>query len=121
MAGSVFITGANAGVGIATTRMFLSKGWNVVATARATSNVDGLNELQKQYPDALYLQPMDLLTPESIQPAIEAAIAKFGRIDVLINNAGIGVYGFLESFDMERIQQQFDTNVFGKPPLCHSA
>jgi NAD(P)-dependent dehydrogenase (short-subunit alcohol dehydrogenase family) len=118
MSGTILITGANAGIGIATTRHFLSKGWNVAATSRAGSDNADLKELEKSYVQNLYLLSLDLNTPESVQPVVDAAIHKFGRVDILINNAGYGQYGPIELCDMDSVQKQFETNVFGGRSSC---
>ncbi|KAF4443753.1 short-chain alcohol dehydrogenase [Fusarium austroafricanum] len=113
MSGTVFITGANAGVGIATTTIFLSKGWNVAATARNPNSAADLKELQKKFPNQLLIQELDLDQHESIPLAIKGAISKFGRVDVLVNNAGFGLFVPLELLDMNTVQKQFEANVFG--------
>ncbi|WYZ34493.1 hypothetical protein EsH8_I_000769 [Colletotrichum jinshuiense] len=113
MPGTVFITGANAGVGLATARLFLAQGFSVAATARNPSSSPELQELLSQYPSALLVLPMDLLSPESIDSAVSSALSRFGRIDVLVNNAGYGQYGPLELISAPAVQNQFAANVFG--------
>jgi NAD(P)-dependent dehydrogenase (short-subunit alcohol dehydrogenase family) len=56
---------------------------------------------------------LDVKDPDSIRRAIEEGIARFGRIDTLVNNAGFGQYGLFEAIPREKIQEQFDVNVFG--------
>ncbi|PNP51270.1 hypothetical protein FNYG_15907 [Fusarium nygamai] len=113
MSGTVFITGANAGVGIATTKTFLSKGWNVAAATRNPDSAADLKELQKEFPDQLLVQKLDLDKHETIPSAVEGAISKFGRVDVLVNNAGFGLFVPLELLEMDTVQKQFEANVFG--------
>ncbi|KAI1295309.1 NAD(P)-binding protein [Xylaria venustula] len=110
---TVFITGANSGIGLATTKVFLENNWNVVATAR---NLDAATDLQKLATvneARLLTLPLDLFSVETFQPALEAAIGKFGKVDVLINNAGYGQYGMMEALDIEDYRRQFEVNVFG--------
>ena len=105
---TILITGSSAGVGKATVRYFLSKGWNVIATMRNPEKEVELTQLKN-----VLVTRLDVLDTNSIASAVAAGIAKFGRIDVLLNNAGYGTLGPLEVFDMEGIRRQFDTNVIG--------
>ncbi|HVT34117.1 MAG TPA: SDR family oxidoreductase [Nevskiaceae bacterium] len=105
MAQTVFITGASTGIGAAAADMFFERGWNVAATMRTPKG-------ERDDPRWL-LAKLDVTDAASIAAARDAAIAKFGRIDVLVNNAGYGLVGTFESMDDERIKKQFETNVFG--------
>jgi NAD(P)-dependent dehydrogenase (short-subunit alcohol dehydrogenase family) len=100
---TVLITGCSSGYGLETARHFLARGWNVVATMR-TPRTDVLPAS-----DRLRVLPLDVTRPESIAAALDAA----GPIDVLVNNAGIGVIGALEATPMSKIRQVFETNTFG--------
>ena len=103
---TIFITGASTGLGKDTAKLFQSKGWNVVATMRNPSGE--LTTLEN-----VLVTRLDVLDTDSIQNAVKEGIAKFGKIDVLLNNAGYGAYGPLESFPREKILRQFNTNVIG--------
>ncbi len=105
---TILITGASSGIGKETAKLFQTKGWNVIATMRNPENETELNQL----PNVLVAK-LDVLDIDSIQIAFQKGIEKFGGIDVLLNNAGYGAYGPLESFDREKIQRQFNTNVLG--------
>ncbi|MEO1057457.1 MAG: SDR family oxidoreductase [Actinomycetota bacterium] len=105
---TVFVTGASSGIGRSTVTRFADTGWNVVATMRDPA--DGSN-LAKQ-PNTLVTR-LDLLDSESITTAVETAIDRFGSINVLVNNAGYGAYGPLESTPISSIRRQFDVNLFG--------
>lgn len=105
---TIFITGTSSGIGKETAKLFQSKGWNVVATMRNPEKESELNQLQN-----VLLTRLDVLDLTSIDEAIKLGIQKFGKIDVLVNNAGYGAYGPLESFPRERILKQFNTNVIG--------
>ena len=105
---TIFITGASSGIGKETTKYFQLKGWNVVATMRNPENETELIGLEN-----VFVTKLDVLDLESISQAISKGIEKFGGIDVLLNNAGYGAYGPLESFPREKILRQFNTNVIG--------
>lgn len=89
-------------------KLFQSKGWNVIATMRKPGNETELTKL-----DNVLVAKLDVMDMASIENAVKQGIQRFGRIDVLLNNAGYGAYGPLESFSRERIIRQFDTNVIG--------
>ncbi|MDH3958369.1 MAG: SDR family oxidoreductase [Actinomycetota bacterium] len=105
---TIFITGASSGIGRATAEHFQRNGWNVVATMRNPDDGAQLASL----PRVLVVR-LDVTDHPSIDAAVAAGLQRFGRIDVLFNNAGYGAYGPLEAFPMDRIERQFDTNVMG--------
>lgn len=105
---TILITGASSGIGKTTAELFQANGWNVVATMRNPDAGADLAALEN-----VLVVGLDVTDSTSIQGAVDAGIAKFGAIDVLLNNAGYGAYGPLENFDMDRIRRQFDTNVIG--------
>lgn len=105
---TILITGCSSGVGKAAALLFAERGFNVVATMRDPDKGRDLSALP-----GIYVQRMDVTDVGSVEKAIKAGIAYFGSIDVLLNNAGIGVLGGFEAADPALIQQQFDTNVFG--------
>ncbi|RYE24046.1 MAG: SDR family oxidoreductase [Sphingobacteriaceae bacterium] len=105
---TILITGASSGIGAATAQLFLSKGWNVIATMRNPEKETTLINS-----DQVLVTKLDVQDLTSIETAVNQGIQKFGRIDVLLNNAGYGAYGTLESFSREQIIRQFGTNVIG--------
>lgn len=105
---TVLITGTSSGLGRATAELFHSKGWNVVATMRSPERETQLTRLER-----VLVSRLDVQDQDSIKQAVEAGIAKFGRIDALVNNAGYGAYGPLEATPFEKIRRQFDVNVLG--------
>ncbi|WP_428003705.1 SDR family oxidoreductase [Acidovorax sp.] len=107
-ASTVLITGASTGFGLSTARLFAQRGWNVVASMRNPAVGAALAEL----PNVLVVR-LDVQDEASIEEAIAAGIARFGHIDALVNNAGFGLFGVFEGFSREKVQQQFDVNVFG--------
>ncbi len=105
---TILITGASSGIGKETAKLFQAKGWNVIATMRTPEKETELTAL-----DNVLVTKLDVLDLASIENAVKEGIQKFGQIDVLVNNAGYGAYGTLESFSREKIIRQFDTNVIG--------
>jgi NAD(P)-dependent dehydrogenase (short-subunit alcohol dehydrogenase family) len=105
-----FVTGASRGFGVEIAKAAIRSGDRVVATARKrTALVDELG------PDSGQLMSveLDVTNAAQAQTAVDAAIKRFGGIDVLVNNAGYGHMGFFEEMTMEDVQQQFATNLFG--------
>jgi NAD(P)-dependent dehydrogenase (short-subunit alcohol dehydrogenase family) len=105
---TILITGASSGIGKATAIHFQNKGWNVLATMRSPEKETELKQLEN-----VLVARLDVTDLDSIEEAITKGINQFGKIDVLLNNAGYGAYGPLEAFPRERIVQQFNTNVIG--------
>ncbi len=105
---TVLITGASTGIGRATAIYFQEKGWNVIATMRTPEKEEELIHL-----DNMLVTKLDVTDLKTINSAIEKGISTFGKIDVLVNNAGYGAYGPLETFPRENIIRQFNTNVIG--------
>ena len=108
MSNTILITGSSSGIGKTTARYFQEKGWNVVATMRTPEKDTELSEL-----DNVLVARLDVQDPASIARAVQLGIETFGKIDVLLNNAGYGAFGVLEATPMEKIRRQFDVNVIG--------
>jgi len=100
---TVLITGCSSGFGLETARYFLDRDWQVIATMR-TPREDLLPHSER-----LRVLALDITDPESIRQAVEAA----GPLDVLVNNAGIGMLGALEGTSMETAREVFETNTLG--------
>lgn len=105
---TILITGTSRGIGKATAKYFQEKDWNVVATMRSPEQEDELTQL-----DHVLVTRLDVQDPDSIERAVHEGISRFGKIDVLLNNAGYGACGVLEATPMEKIKRQFDVNVIG--------
>ena len=105
-----FITGTSSGFGRALAEEVLAKGERVVATARKP---EVLRDLVEKYPDTARAVKLDVTNLEDVKNAISEAVKEFGRIDVLVNNAGYGLVGAIEEASDEQVRRQFDTNVFG--------
>lgn len=105
-----FVTGASRGIGAEIVKAALAAGDRVVATGR---NRDQIAATFKEHSDRVLPVELDVTKELHAFNAVEAAVARFGRIDVLVNNAAYGQFGMFEENTTAEIQQQFDTNVFG--------
>ncbi len=106
---TVFITGSSSGIGLETAKLFSKKGWNVIATMRNPEK----RETEIHGVENIDLMHLDVTDINSIKLAVKTAIAKYGKIDALVNNAGYSAFGPFEASDPETVQRQFQTNVFG--------
>jgi NAD(P)-dependent dehydrogenase (short-subunit alcohol dehydrogenase family) len=105
-----FVTGSSRGLGRAVVEETLVAGQLVVATAR---NVDTLAELVAKYPDTLLTHPLDVTDPAQAQVAVQAAVARFGRLDVVVNNAGYANVAPIQDVSLEDFRAQVDTVFYG--------
>jgi len=105
----VLVTGAGRGMGVDIARAALDAGHQVVATAR---NAQKVTEALGNHDDLLAVA-LDVTDPASVQAAVDAAVERFGRVDVLINNAGNFYAGFFEEITPEDFRAQVETNLFG--------
>jgi NAD(P)-dependent dehydrogenase (short-subunit alcohol dehydrogenase family) len=104
-----FITGSSRGLGRSLAEAVLESGDQVAATAR---NIDQLKDLSDKYPGRVLAIPLDVTVNDQIQQAVSSAISHFGRIDVLVNNAGFGITGAAEAFTGEQVRSQLETNLY---------
>jgi len=105
---TVLITGTSTGLGKQTAKHFAKHGWNVAATMRNPKKETELNTIAN-----IKVFELDITQPETIQQAMTEVIAEFGKIDVIVNNAGIGMYGALELTPDTDIDRQYAVNVKG--------
>jgi NAD(P)-dependent dehydrogenase (short-subunit alcohol dehydrogenase family) len=105
---TVLITGTSSGYGKATAELFVDRGWNVAATMRQPKP-----DILGSQGDRLKVLPLDVTNSGSISKAIAQVISIFGAIDVLVNNAGIGVVGAFEVTPIATVREVFETNTFG--------
>jgi NAD(P)-dependent dehydrogenase (short-subunit alcohol dehydrogenase family) len=105
-----FITGASRGFGREWTIAALGRGDTVAATARDTSTLD---DLVQQFGDRILPLRLDVTDRDAVLSAVKLAHDRFGRLDVVVNNAGYGQFGMVEEISEAEARAQFDTNVFG--------
>jgi len=104
------ITGCSTGLGRALAQTVLGRGHNAVVTAR---NVNAVKDIAADFPGTALTLPLDVTDKEQISSAVQQAQARFGGIDVLVNNAGYGYRAAVEEADDADIRQLFDTILFG--------
>jgi len=105
-----FVTGASKGLGLTLTKRLLNEGYKVAATSRNISDLEnavGINN------DHFLPLAVNIKSEESVQEAIEKTISTFGKIDVVVNNAGYGMLGGLEETTDQEARDNFEVNVFG--------
>jgi NAD(P)-dependent dehydrogenase (short-subunit alcohol dehydrogenase family) len=112
---TVLVTGSSSGIGRATARAFLDDGWTVYATARNPADIQTLGE------EGARLATLDVTDDEDVERVVDRIIEDEGRIDCLVNNAGYAQPGPVEDVPIERVQSQFDVNVFGPHRLIREA
>jgi NAD(P)-dependent dehydrogenase (short-subunit alcohol dehydrogenase family) len=105
-----FITGCSTGFGRELAKLILSRGWKAVITAR---NIDNVKDLAEGYENTALVLQLDVTKKEQVSSAVTKAEETFGRIDVLVNNAGYGYFTSIEEGEEDKIRAQFETNFFG--------
>ena len=112
------ITGCSeGGIGAGIARAVLKRGFQAVVTARSLDKVQGI---VKDYPDTALAVALDVTDPAGISAAVEAAKAKFGRIDVLVNNAGYCYRSSVEEAERAGVDRMYETNFFGPVALIQA-
>ena len=113
-----FVTGTSSGFGRCLVEQALAAGDRVVATAR---NPDALAELSARAPEALRVLTLDVARPEEVRRVVEEARDVWGRLDVIVNNAGYGLVGALEEYDDAQIERNVATNLMGPLHVIRAA
>ncbi|KQW99610.1 oxidoreductase [Flavobacterium sp. Root420] len=104
-----FITGSSRGLGRNLTEAVLESGDKVVATAR---DINQLNNLKERFKDQIFPIALDVTNYKQVSSAVHTAVEHFGRIDVLVNNAGFGIIGAAEAYTDEQVRSQLETNLY---------
>jgi NAD(P)-dependent dehydrogenase (short-subunit alcohol dehydrogenase family) len=105
-----FITGTSSGFGRALTEKLLARGDRVAATVRKSST---LEDLKVRYGDNLLVAVLDVTDTQGVRRVVDQAFAKMGCIDVIVSNAGYGLFGAAEEVSEEQVRHQIDTNLIG--------
>src|SRR6202034_1536692 len=105
-----FITGTSRGFGREWTLAALDRGDRVVATAR---NTDSLKDVVERFPDAILALPLDVTDRAAVFATVQRGFEHFGRLDVVVNNAGYGQFGMIEELSEAEVRDQIETNLFG--------
>jgi NAD(P)-dependent dehydrogenase (short-subunit alcohol dehydrogenase family) len=110
MARTWFITGANSGFGREMSEQLLARGDRVAGTVRHPSAVD---DIRQKFGGKFWVAELDVTHAAAIRPVVEKAFADLGKIDVIVNNAGYGLFGAAEGLTDEQVRHQIDTNLVG--------
>jgi NAD(P)-dependent dehydrogenase (short-subunit alcohol dehydrogenase family) len=113
-----FVTGASKGFGREFVLAALERGDKVAATAR---NTDTLTDLVEKYGDAVLPLQLDVTKRDQVEAAVKAAHDTFGSLDVVINNAGYGLFGTVEEITEQQLRDQLETNLFGVLSVTQAA
>jgi NAD(P)-dependent dehydrogenase (short-subunit alcohol dehydrogenase family) len=118
MAQTILVTGSNSGFGRLTVKTLARQGYRVFAGMRAVEGRNApaaadLRALAEREQLALQIVELDITNDASVEQAIKSIVDSTGRLDVVVNNAGVAYTGPLEAFTLEQVRQQFETNVFG--------
>jgi len=113
-----FITGTSSGFGRAMTEKLLARGDRVAATLR---KLDALDDLKATHGDRLWVAALDVTDSDAVRAVVGRAFAELGRIDVVVSNAGYGLFGAGEEVGDDQIRQQIDTNLIGSIQLIRAA
>ena len=113
-----FITGINSGFGRIITELLLQRGDRVAGTARKLGQLD---DLKKRYSEQLWVTSLDVTDDPAIRKAVDEAFQHFGRIDVIMNNAGYAIVGAAEEFTDEQLHHQLNTNLLGSIQVVRAA
>lgn len=113
-----FITGASSGLGLEMTRQLLTQGQRVIATTRRP---EALAQMKQDHHERLDVVELDLVAPDSITAAVDGAFRRHDRIDVVVSNAGYGLFGAAEELTDKEIDRQIATNLTGSINLIRAA
>lgn len=113
-----FITGVNSGFGLLMTEQLLARGDRVAGTVR---KMDAMDDLKERYGELLWLAHLDMTNTSEIEQVVSKAFVDLGKIDVIVNNAGYGLFGAVEELSGAQIAHQLSTNLLGPITLIRAA
>lgn len=113
---TVLITGCSSGIGRAAALHFAAEGWNVAATMRHPDPT-----LAEAFPDRIFVAPLDVADPDSVAAAVAATVARFGALNLVVNNAGITILSVFEATPPDAARRIFETNLFGPMNVIRAA
>ncbi|TCD11029.1 SDR family NAD(P)-dependent oxidoreductase [Pedobacter frigidisoli] len=113
-----FITGASRGFGRIWANAALKRGDLVAATAR---NLSSIKDLQQKYGENVLILELDVTNPNQAKQAVEQAFEHFGRLDIVLNNAGYSLVGTIEETPVEDVKAMYETNVYGPLAVIQAA
>ena len=113
-----FITGSSSGFGRALTETLLAQGNRVAATLR---KVNALDDLKERYGERIWVASLDVTDTRAVRSVVERAFDQMGRVDVVVNNAGYGLFGAAEEVSDDQIRRQIDTNLIGSIQVIRAA
>lgn len=113
-----FITGVNSGIGRQLTEQLLARGDRVAGTVRKEGSAD---DLLHRYPDRLWIRHLDVTDAAGVRQVVDAAFQDLGSVDVIVNNAGYGLFGAAEELTDEQVSHQLETNLLGSIRVARAA
>src|SRR6476661_6436533 len=113
-----FITGVSGGLGKALAEEAANSGDIVIGTLRKAEQIELFNQL---VPGKTHGVQLDVTQYENLQPVLDKVISEFGRVDVLVNNAGYGLFGAIEEVSLDEARKQMETNFFGALAMTQAA
>lgn len=116
------VTGGSRGIGLAIARALVAEGVQVAVTGKSAANLSAAKpKIEAAGPGAVETLQADIRRPDEMRRAIDAAVARFGGLDILINNAGIGIFASVSTMTYDQWTDVIDTNLTGVFNACHAA
>ena len=117
---TILITGASSGIGKVTCLHLAEKGYRVIGTSRSLERLAALFDEAEALGLKVYGVELDMNSDDSVDSVMPALISQFGSIDALVNNAGFGVWGPIQSLSIDELKTQFEANFFGAVRMIHA-
>ena len=117
---TILVTGASSGIGKVTCLHLAERGYSVIGTSRSLERLAALFDEAEDRGLKVYGVELDMNSDDSVDSVMPALISQFGSIDVLVNNAGFGVWGPIQSLSIDELKTQFEANFFGAVRMIHA-